>query len=348
MNSNGIKDTYGSQAYDPNWRWNTTSQPIDGLRFEDYVGIAKAASLNYQAHIETLMERHGLRYFWIFPSDFAAYELSETPFHEWLQGYKKENKHTGAYDVCIVGPSIKSGESSERKLHEKFKTPDRVRDYLRCMPIVLKQTESHRNKNSIETLERLIQIIEDDPRSIARKNQYHTPQPETGMRAHKTLWEIHCFSTDEEYADFSILAENKIEHESQMDIDRLTRRFMQFAREAHKANMSLVGRCTSQLAPESWSRVFKTSGELERTVTMIRHWGQLLYNNNGYNKGFDQFLGADSQNRQILSLKEIEDIIMRDLKKVNESLHLKFMTTLRHSGLFTSGSSRIMERHHNN
>ena len=343
LNIMNVIGEYNQAAYDHQRNWNTTAQPIEGLRESEYIDLARAAEDAYKKIISEFLDTHSFRYFWITSENFESYEKSDILFHKWLEDYKKEHKVSGKFDLCIVGPGVKSEESSERKSGQKIKSPDRGRDYLRCMPVILKQTSNKKNVRSIGILEKLIDCFEQDSRTLARKNYFYEPHKHTGMRAYKSLWEVLIPEDDPNgLGGFSILAECKVEHESQMDIDKLTRHFLHFTRQTHNALTSLVYRCASQYVPDSWPRLFKTSTNLQKDQDMMQRWGQMLYDFNGANKGFDQFLGPHVTRPDAITLEDIERTIMNDLQHINQSLHLTLLGRLRASGLFSSGQSRYL------
>ncbi|HPF77675.1 MAG TPA: hypothetical protein PLF01_00165 [Alphaproteobacteria bacterium] len=238
-----LKTEHSSAAYDYKRGWSTTAHPIPGLSEQEYIDIAEAAQGDIQDQARAFMDDNGFSYIEIPHSDFMAYERSPKNFREWLEDYCEEknakiadpkNHLDPRADFAVVGPRVKKLESAERKTATGQVLADRLVDYAGVMFVALKQTCARKNKVSLNTLGDAMKAIEEDPRTLAIKNHYWEPHKKTQFRAHKSLW-LATVPEGHALSDLETLVEVKIEHESQMDIDKLTRRFINIGREAQHA-----------------------------------------------------------------------------------------------------------------
>lgn len=227
---------YRDAAYDWRRRWSTTTHPFHSTKTEDYSILAQESQRNLSEKSRAFMDHHGFSYIEVSHEDFLDYETSELSFRDWLKEYCKSKKISVKADFLIVGPRVKTQKSSDRKTSTGATAPHQVKDYLGIMFVALKQTNNIKNKSSIDTIAKAMKAIEANEETLAIKNHYWKPHPTTKFRGHKSLWLAKPTESDDfndEY--YQILAEVKIEHESQMDIDKLTRKFINISRSATEA-----------------------------------------------------------------------------------------------------------------
>lgn len=100
-------------------------------------------------------------------------------------------------------------------------------------------------------------------------------RPSTNWNAgHKTLRE--CTAHEGFWKDFSVLAEVKAQHETQMELDRLTRSFLQIGRDTQRSFLMGVW----------WNKAWRGGSRDDQLKTV----GALLYDRMHYDGGFDRFL----------------------------------------------------------
>lgn len=278
-------------AYDHKKGWSTTGQPW-AATVEEYLEIAHAVKPMLREEISNFINSQGFSVIEIEYEAFRDYERGETPFREWLEEYCNSRGLDSRSDFAIMGPRVKDQESAHRKTASGEKLPDRVIDYIGVQCIALKQTKKPENKQSITNMRRFMSTIEEDKRTIARKNLYWQPHDKTGFRGHKTLWELTA-PKDSEMAPFSILAEIKLEHESQMDVDRFTRRFINVDRTA-KSYMARAWDNTFGALAKSVTGTCTHEEKKRKSVTFL---GVALYNRVFWDAGLDQLLNPQLKDR---------------------------------------------------
>ncbi len=303
--------------------------------------------------IKDFMDSNGFSFVRIPHEDFKVYEQGLRPFRSWFDDYCKTHGLNSRADICVVGPSIKDISSADRKTATGEHSPERVLDYLRCMPIVLKKHPNNsKHRYSMDTLARVIDAFEGDDRAIARKNTFWKPNPKTGIRTHKTLWSC---SVDEgqDLHGFETVAEIKVEHEAHMDIDRLTRAFLQHGRDTTSLMVQFAENVTDWFSRILSSASRKTADK----DRMINNWGRLLYNYFNHEQGFNRFLDpkilSDPEMRekfkdvvQPLTLKQIIYQIECDLAKMPYGQALYFERQFQKSGLFPPDSGLGINQYH--
>jgi len=226
--------------YNPREGWDSTAQPFEGLSREEYREIAEGALPVLQNKMTALCEAQHLSYIEIDHKDYQAYENSAEPFRDWFNKYCHARGLSPNADIALVA-CVKDENSSEFK--EKTRSPDRVRDYVRAMAIVLEGSKRKQTEQSIERMGDLIATFDNDVLNgtLARKNYFHTPK-DNGYRAYKALWRIEAQG---ELEGYPILAEVKIEHESQQDLNRMTRKFMGITRSMRDSIETFYDKCGS-------------------------------------------------------------------------------------------------------
>ncbi len=263
-------------AYDPKKGWNSAAQPVPGMNASDYHDIAQEAAVHLAEQTRTFCEEHGFSYIEIPYRDFleqyerpGEYSYEDMGFREWLNRYCEQRNMNSNADLCIIQASAKELGSCKRKTGANVPAPDRNVDYLRTMMIALKKTSAFKNRQSLDTLGNAMKAIEEYPATVARKNYYYEPHAKTGFRGHKSLW-VSRVPKGGELEGFEILSEIKIEHESQMDIDKLTRHFISLGRD----NMEAISSVFSFLGNQ---RAGVSSNYANQQSDIVTQWGRLLY-----------------------------------------------------------------------
>lgn len=322
-------------AYNPKKGWSTAAQPEKNLTAADYHTLAHAAAPDLHRQAIEFCERHGLSYVHVSHEDFKnGYEKAEgLSFREWFEDHCEQQglnkKFYSGVDICIVGPCIKTLASAERKTGMNVPTPDRNVDYLRTMLVAVKKTGSYRNRESLNTLAQAMEAIEKDQETIAIKNYYYAPHAKTGFRGHKSLW-VSTAPEDSGLGGMQVLSEVKIEHESQMDLDKLTRRFIDIDRSWQNA-----------LQGSFWHTVCGTRAAspkgMDHATDIITGWGRKLYDRMFADAGLNRFLAPALQKTYAPEeWAHIVDHINSSGKEIQANRYKDLIHAVCESGILTS------------
>ncbi len=301
-----LTNTQKAASYDYKKGWATTAQPFSALTVEEYHEIATAAADDLSSQMHDFLNKNNFTYIEIPHSAFFDYELSKLNFREWLNQYcdeqneiiKKQAKASNVEPIlmdhrahfAIIKPRIKTLESAKRKTATGQKTPERIVDYLGTQLISLKQTSNRKNKTSLDIMARAMTAIEGATQSLARKNHYWDPHTKTKFRGHKTL-RIATVPEEHALSGFQVLAEIKIEHESQMDIDKLTRKFINIGRSAQRAFEKCFATPEKTPVARNYSKrsakLCRQEHEKQRAVDAL---GGMLYNRVFTDIGMNRFM----------------------------------------------------------
>lgn len=334
-----------SAAYAPKLNWKQTAQPEIGCSSEEYHALSVEAQDELLGQQQAFMRQNGFSFMVIPSEDFKSYETDTSKsFREWLDDYCDEHVLYSGVDVALIGPDVKTPESANRKAETGERAPDRIRDYLRCMPVILKQSpKAPQNKNSLATLGRFVDAMEaDQDRALARKNYFWEPHDGTGIRCHKTLWNC-TVPDDSDLAGFSVLAEIKVEHESHMDIDRLTRTFLEHGRKSRDLMTQfaeqVVNPYTSSFGFTIDPKTFSAKArQTARTDGMVKEWGRMLYEHVNVRHGFDRMRNPEDGATQAMSIRDIAKKIKDDLATLPDGQAQFFRKHLKASRLFPKQS----------
>ena len=285
-----LAKTQQQAAYNYSKGWSTTAHPIPDLSEEEYIELAEAAAPDIAEQARSFMDDNGFSYIEIPHSAFYEYETSPLNFREWLDQYCEEHGMDSRADFAIIGPRVKTLESAHRKTATGQTKPDRLIDYLGIEFVALKQTEGKKNKHSLNTMDSAMNAIENDPQTLARKNHYWIPHKKTQFRGHKTLREA-TVPEGHELSGLTILAEVKIEHESQMDIDKLTRKFINIGRSVQSAHIKVSS--TFSAAKGDAKRGHKFCRDIQNMQEAVDALGAMLYNRVFTDSGMNRFMKPD-------------------------------------------------------
>lgn len=278
-------------AYNHKKGWSTTAQPWTAS-VEEYLEIAEAVKPVLAEEILNFIESQGFSVIEIRYTDFLEYEKSEIPFREWLEEYCSAKGLNCRADFAIMGPRVKDLESAQRKTASGEKLPNTIKDYIGVQCIALKQTNKPENKQSIANMSDFMRAIEEDDRTLGRKNLYWQPHDKTYFRGHKTLWEVTA-PEKTNMGGFSVLAEIKLEHESQMDVDRFTRRFMNVDRKV-QSYMAQAWNITIGAFAKSLTGSCTHEEKKRQSLTFL---GRILYDRIFWDASLDQLLNPQLKDK---------------------------------------------------
>jgi hypothetical protein len=267
--------------YNPSHLWKKTTQPTKGLTVEGYCALAEAASSAFSQQITNHLQKNNLSYVAISHADFLDYEQSTQRFKPWFEKYCAARGLNPIVDICIVGPCVKTIESAGRKM--TYGSQEQIEgnlDYLRAMPIVMRPPISRAKEQGLATLQRYMRAAEysDNGQQRPRKNCLHTPHQDTGHISHKTAWRINIPEGD--MKGLQIDGELKITHVDIMDVDWLTRKFLDMQRGALSA--------AERLAPYP-----NAAAKMQNYAHTAQKWSKILYNRAAWDAGMERFLASD-------------------------------------------------------
>lgn len=302
-----LSKEYGGAAYDPKKGWAqashgyaTTNEMGDtstDLPVEEYIELAEGVFPAVEDNSHQFMVDNRFSYIRIPIEDFQAYEKSPLNFREWLDKYCEERGLDSRSDFAIV-TRVKTLESAQRKNGIVAMPSGSVPDYIGEHFIALKQRFCPKNSRSLDTMERAMIASEKD--AIARKNYLWVPHDKTQFRAHKTMKMAtvptgpHPALEGREHplAGCNIMVERKIAHESQMDVDKLTRKFIDIGRSVQNGQVKLINAFSSGATSSSRDRkeLHSTCFREERRQKAIDALGALLYAKVFEDSGMNRFL----------------------------------------------------------
>ena len=337
-----LQRRWRDSQYRPDRNWDQTTQPLAGLGAQvgDYTSIAHRSVEDLRAQTHAFLAKHKITHIDIPHSIFReTYEHRAIGFRPWLEKQCCERGLDINADVLIIGPSVKDIASSERKIRdEKQDSPDSIRDYLREMMVVLKtkHTPKSRTKHgqSFAVLEKLITALENEKENRPYKNQLWHPHEETGYRGFKSRWT----AKDADDPEMEILAEVKIEHEKQMDVDKLTRSFLSIVREGIRLQKEFKGNAGGR-------RTGITAHHAKKQIGFVNQLGIMLYERIHADAGFnDRFLDpVIAEQLGTPSFWQIEQFIENNLKLFTPFRQKDLIRRLENSGLFPKSSPYYTE-----
>ena len=329
-----LSKEYGGAKYDPKLGWSTATHTFTDLPVEEYIELAEGAAPDILAQSQRFMSDNGFSHIEIPIEAFQRWEEGTQNFREWLDEYCNKHGLDSRADFAIIGPRVKELESASRKTTVVAMPTHSVVDYLGVQFVALKQRYCPKNLRSLDTLERAMKAAESDPETIARKNYYWKPHDKTKFRGHKTLRTATVPEGDHPLAGLSIMAEVKLEHESQMDVDRATRKFIDIGRSIRNAQVKLINAFSMSSASRANRRqLYSTCSREERRQTNVDALGAALYATTFKEAGFDRFLDPTTRkNHPALSpralLSAAEDTIFESFKTDDQSPVHKQVTNL--------------------
>lgn len=340
-----LTQKFAEHSYNHKLGWSTTAQPTQGCSTDEYIDLAEQSLLESQEQMVKFAEEYGYSYTILTQQDLYEYETGDEPnFQKWFQKKCHETSQNHKVDLLIVTSCVKNLNRAQQKALSNGNTAERIIDYQRAMYVVLKQSNGKQDNKSLKTLARLIQDIEQDQRTVARKNLFWHPHPTTGFRAHKTL-RTTTVPQGQEYAGMEILTEVKIEHESQMGIDRATRAFLNIGRNTDKAvtefnynvrrDLSNPAFCNGQ--KRHTKRTSLNIGQHVKRTASSKHdvskWSHDLYDRINYDAGLDDFLDPALREKMPEPTSYQDIVKMIKASKIHNGIARSVLQSLAGSGI---------------
>jgi hypothetical protein len=274
--------------YDPFSGWSNLAQPIAALDSKSYREFAQEGREPLKERMVAFCDANNLSHVIIPQEDYrAGFEKGSKKFHEWFEEYCRMHGMNPAVKVAIIGPCVKDEGSTDFK--SKIRPAARVKDYLRGMYIFLEGNTAKSAKKSLNNMADAIDSIQSDERfkTLGRKNNLHTPK-ENGYRSYKAAWNVPLGGV---FAGKEMMAEIKIEHESQQDLNRMTRRFMNYSRSTRDAMENIYPNCISERGGNRDFRIAsKKASLMQRNVEDLDKFSRLAYNHVHEQSGLNRFL----------------------------------------------------------
>jgi len=294
---------YGENPYQPFFGWSNLAQPVENLDKASYRELAVQGTPNLAAKMAAFCEINRFSYIFIPHEDYRlGFEKGTQRFRTWLNDYCHENRLNPNVQVAIVGPCVKDEDSTEFK--SKARPDDRVRDYLRGMYVFLQGRTLKSERASLDNIGNAIDTLQNDGKfhTIARKNYLHTPK-NNGYRAYKAAWNVPLPGA---FSEWEMLAEIKIEHESQQDVNRMTRRFMSIGRQARDAIEKYYPTCTSSMSND-FRNAHNNISRIQHMIVDIDRFSKSAYDLVHEWAGLNRFLDAsDVHSHAPVSLSELQ------------------------------------------
>lgn len=275
-------------SYDPYSGWSNLAQPIAGLDSKSYLELAHHGVEPLKKRMIAFCEMNNLSHAVIPLEDYrTGFEKGGEKFRVWFEEYCRQQNINPAVKVLIVGPCVKDDTSTDFK--SKNRPDERVKDYLRGMFIFLEGYSHKSARKSLDNMGDAIDCLQSDERfkTLGRKNYLHTPK-ENGYRAFKAAWNVPLGGL---FIGWDMMAEIKIEHESQQDLNRMTRRFMNFSRKTRDAMENYYNNCTSpQGSDEDFRNAHNNMARIHNRVEDLDNLSRLIYNYKHWQSGLNRFL----------------------------------------------------------
>jgi len=288
-----------SNDYRHDLGWSTTAQPMRRMPVSEYLKLANAAMPALREKMIDFCCRHNLTYITIPHADYrTGFEKGQQDFRVWLNEHCQLTGQDPDADIAIVEACVKDEGSSDFKSDMEF--PDRIRDYARDMLIVLEGSKGKASARSLDILSEIIDAMDTEKRtaSVARKNNFYKPRS-NGYSGYKAIWVVEGKS--EFYEGFPILAEKKVEHESQQNLHRMTREFMLIERGVTTSTKHFWDRTKdywtthfSSLEDPKAKREIKSANSssfrLDARVKTLKDFSRAAYDAHTYSSGLDRLI----------------------------------------------------------
>ena len=306
-----------ANAYSPAKGWRTVAQPVGNCRVQEYCELATEAHPVLERELVAFCEKNRFSYAIIPHSDFKdLYEARSQNFQSWYEGACQRHRQNKHADVMII-TCTKEFESAERKNQFNPQGADRVKDYLRAMGVFLHGNTAKSKRQSLDNLGSGIDAMENDERTVARNNLFWKPK-DNGFRAYKSAWEIDLPPASE-FSGLSVLASIKLQHQDQMDIDRLTRKLIHRERDAINALKQYSCNLGQDVDPKSAGAHMK---RLQRGIDLLTDVDRALYDSIHAPTGFNRFLNPELVGQH--SPKPPQDVLRLVQQVVSKNPGMKF------------------------
>lgn len=283
--------------------YKLAQQPEPKMSWQDYLDLSKQAADALLNEARSFCDENNFSYIEI-PHRIFKDEYEDGPkdlsFREWLDSYCTSNGLNSRADFCIIGPRVKEPASAERKV--KNKPAEDNCDFVGIMFTALKKRKSIKNRQSLNNLKKAIAAISVNQRVIdvdveknkkekALKDYFRFPSVERRFRAFKSIWNI-MISEDNEWAGLQVAAEIKIEHESLMDIDKITRYFMDVGREMGQAIQKFSEASHHPFVKQGGRNAYMHALKTQNRRDGVDSIAALLYDRVSHDAGLNQFLDS--------------------------------------------------------
>ena len=243
-----------------NWNIRHPSNSFSGSeedKVRSYLALATEALPQVISQETLFCENLGLKYVVIPHEAFLQYESSDKSYGEWLDDYITKHNQLARKNAAFNGENpklldtnadvaicarVKSEESAIRKLGTGEKNADQIVDYVAIQYTLLKKSNNVKDLKSINTLKDLIanlyNRVEQDNNTMGYKDLFFEPLKDRSFRAFKTRRRIIIDDNQSPFCGQEIDRELKIEHESMMDINKLTRHLLAHCRDSKRAMLA--------------------------------------------------------------------------------------------------------------
>ncbi len=258
-----------------------------GMKPQEYCELAQQAEELLQEEMVAYCHRNGFDPVVVPHQDFEkTFEHGTQRFKQWYQ------ERYPAADVMIV-TGVKNLDSAVRKSQFNPEHADTHKDYLRGMFVFLNGTTPRKHRASMDAMVRSLNAIESDPLTVAHNNLFHTPK-KNGFRGHKAAWHLEV-PEDKPLGGLPIIASIKTEHEYQMDIDKLTRRFLTMGRRTQSVLTQFFQSCA--FTHELNRSISKSMGKVNDRAQVLTDLGKDLYDHVHDQGGFNALISREALER---------------------------------------------------
>lgn len=201
--------------------------------------------------------------------------------------------------VIIVPPCVKEQASAERKVWDRttrsasYGHPEKITDYLRAT-LIVPQNRDYRIP--LNNLRRVMDALIEHPDVTGRKDQFHTPEKETGYRSFKTLMNVDGHR-----------AELLVTHGGLVVPHNVTAALRNLERQLRSAEATAPHRCLNRAeGPASARSLNKFMTSAESMIGMIREMRSKVHNHFSHEYGLDELLGPEArETNKVCSLSEL-------------------------------------------
>lgn len=286
-----VQQMLTGDSYDPFSGWSNLAQPIAALDSKSYLEFAQEGLAPLKERMIAFCEANNFSHVVIPQEDYrAGFEKGDKKFREWFEEYCRMRGMNPAVKVAIIGPCVKDEGSTDFK--SKIRPDARVKDYLRGMYIFLEGNTAKSARKSLDNMADAIDCMQSDEKfkTLGRKNYLHTPKG-NGYRAYKAAWNVPLGG---DFSGKEMMAEIKIEHESQQNLNRMTRRFMNYNRSTRDAMENIYPNCISERGGErDFRTASKHASQMKRNVEELDRFSRLVYNYAHQQSGLNRFLDKE-------------------------------------------------------
>jgi hypothetical protein len=323
-----VQQMLAGDSYDPFSGWSNLAQPIAALDSKSYLEFAHEGLEPLKERMVAFCEANDFSHVIIPQEDYrAGFEKGGNKFHAWFEEYCRMHGMNPAVKVAIIGPCVKDEGSTDFK--SKNQPAARVKDYLRGMYIFLEGNTAKSARKSLDNIGNAIDCLQNDEKfkTLGRKNELHTPA-DNGYRAYKAAWNVPLGGV---FAGKEMMAEVKIEHESQQDLNRMTRRFMSFSRNTRDAMEKFHSNCTSE---SGGNRDFRIANKnmllMKRNVEDLDKFSRLVYDSLHKQSGLNRFLDKNKESQYAPAAPEV---IQAAARKVIDAFGVPIAREIENAGL---------------